>query len=285
MLGIASYSMMDAVMKALAIALGAYNAMLWRTVFALVIAASLFVWRRKRWPDRSILRLHVRRGIIMSMMAFLFFYGLTYLPMAEAIGLSFVAPLIALYLAAAMLSERIVGRAIFASLLGFAGALVVVAGKLGGVYDDDVGKGIGAILLSAMLYAYNLILQRQQALVAEPIEIAFFQSATVLCAYLLFAPALAVIPDYDLLPDLFFAGVLGIISMLLMSWAYARAQSRMLIAAEYTAFVWAALFGWLVFAEEVTVTTLTGTALIVIGCLIAARQQPDHVDHVESTAV
>ena len=76
MLGIASYSMMDAVMKALAIALGAYNAMLWRTVLALVIAASLFVWRRKRWPDRSILRLHVRRGIIMSMMAFLFFYGL-----------------------------------------------------------------------------------------------------------------------------------------------------------------------------------------------------------------
>jgi S-adenosylmethionine uptake transporter len=285
MLGIASFSMMDVVMKGLAIELGAYNAMLWRTAIALVIAASLFIWRRNRWPDKSVIRLHVWRGIIMSMMAFLFFYGLIYLPMAEAIGLSFIAPLIALYLAAALLSERIGGKAIFASLIGFAGALVVVAGKLGGEYSDEVGKGIGAILLSAVLYAYNLILQRQQALVAEPIEIAFFQSGTVVCVYLLFAPVLAVVPRSDLLPELALAAVLGITSMLLMSWSYARAQTRILIPVEYTAFIWAALFGWLVFAEEVTLTTVTGTALIVIGCLIAARQEPDHVDHVESTAV
>lgn len=285
MLGIASYSMMDAVMKGLAIQLGAYNAMLWRTVIALAIAASLFIWRRNRWPGRSVIRLHVWRGIVMSAMAFLFFYGLIYLPLAEAIGLSFIAPLIALYLAAALLSEKIGGKAIFASLIGFAGALVVVAGKLGGEYSDDVGKGIGAILLSAMLYAYNLILQRQQALVAEPVEIAFFQSSTVVCVYLLFAPALAVVPATNLIPELALAGVLGIISMLLMSWAYARAQTNILIPVEYTAFIWAALFGWLVFGERVTLTTVTGTALIVVGCLIAARQQPDHVDHVESTAV
>ncbi len=285
MLGIASFSMMDVVMKGLAIELGAYNAMLWRTVVALLIAASLFIWRRKRWPDRSIIRLHVWRGLVMSIMAFLFFYGLIHVPLAEAIGLSFIAPLIALYLAAVLLAEQIGGKAIFASLIGFAGALVVIAGKLGGEYSDDIGKGIGAILLSAVLYAYNLILQRQQALVAEPIEIAFFQSATVVCAYLLFAPLLAVVPQRHLLPELVLAGVLGIISLLLMSWAYARAQARILIPVEYTAFIWAALFGWLVFAEAVTVTTVTGTTLIVIGCLIAARQQTDRVEHVESTAV
>ena len=285
MLGIASYSMMDAVMKGLSIAIGAYNAMLWRTLIALAIAASLFFLRRRRWPDKSVIRLHVWRGTVMSAMAFLFFYGLIYLPLAEAIGLSFIAPLIALYLAAAMLSERIGGKAIAASLIGFAGALVIVAGKLGGEYSEDVGKGIGAILLSAVLYAYNLILQRRQALVAEPIEIAFFQSGTVVCVYLLFAPFLAVVPSPNLLPELALSGVLGIVSMLLMSWAYARAQTKILIPVEYTAFIWAALFGWLVFGEEVTLTTVMGTALIVAGCLIAARQQPDRVDHVESTAV
>ena len=50
------------------------------------------------------------------------------------------------------------------------------------------GKGIAAILLSAVLYAYNLILQRQQALIAGPIEIAFFQNATMVAVYLVFAP-------------------------------------------------------------------------------------------------
>jgi S-adenosylmethionine uptake transporter len=174
---------------------------------------------------------------------------------------------------------------VFASVIGFAGALVIVAGKLGGEYSDDIGKGIGAILLSALLYAYNLILQRQQALVAEPIEIVFFQSCTIVSIYLLFAPTLAVVPASDVLPELFLSAVLGIIAMLLVSWAYARAEARILIPVEYTAFIWASLLGWLVFAEKATLTTVAGTALIVIGCLVAARQQTDHVDHVETTAL
>jgi S-adenosylmethionine uptake transporter len=262
-LGIASFSLMDVAMKGLAIEMGAYNAMLWRTLIALAIASALFVWRKNRWPERPVIRLHVWRGVVISLMAFLFFYGLIHVPLAEAIALSFIAPLIALYLAAALLSERIGGKAIFASLIGFSGALVIVAGKLGGDYSDEVGKGIGALLLSAVLYAYNLILQRRQALVAEPIEIAFFQNGTVVATYLLFAPLLAAVPAADTLPEL--------------AW--------MLIPVEYTAFIWAALFGWLVFAENVTLTTVAGAALIVTGCLVAARQQPDRVDHVESTAV
>ena len=285
LLGIASYSGMDAVMKGLSIELGAYNAMLWRTSIALVIAAILFIWKRSRWPGKSVIRLHIWRGVVTALMAFLFFWGLVYLPLAEAIALSFIAPLIALYLAAALLGEKIGAKAVFASVIGFAGALVIVAGKLGGEYSDDIGKGIGAILLSALLYAYNLILQRQQALVAKPIEIAFFQNSTVVSVYLIFAPALAVVPENEALSQLALAAVLGIFSLLLVSWAYARAEARILIPVEYSAFVWAALLGWLVFAEEVTLVTVAGTGLIVIGCLVAAGQQKDHVDHVETTAV
>jgi S-adenosylmethionine uptake transporter len=285
MLGIASYSMMDVVMKGLAIQMGAYNAMFWRTSIGLVIAASLFAWKRQRWPERSVIRLHVWRGVVMSLMAFLFFWGLVYVPLAEAIGLSFIAPLVALYLAAVLLGEKIGGKSMFASVIGFVGALIIVAGKLSGDYSDDIGKGMGAILASALLYAYNLILQRQQALLAKPIEIAFFQNVTVVTIYLLFAPLLAVAPANDLLPELVLSAVLGITSLLLISWAYARAEAGILIPVEYTAFIWASLLGWLVFAEAVTLPTVAGTALIVLGCLVAARQETDHVDHVETTAV
>ena len=48
---------------------------------------------------------------------------------------------------------------------------------------------------------------------------------------------------------------------------------------ELKAFVWAALFGWLVFAEPVTLETLAGVVLIVIGCWIAARKAaPAHTE-------
>ena len=140
-------------------------------------------------------------------------------------------------------------------------------------------------MFSALLYAYNLILQRQQALIAEPVEIAFFQNITVVSVYLLLAPFFAVVPSLADLPELAGAAVLGIVSLMLLSWAYARAEAKILIPVEYSAFIWASLFGWLVFAEKVTPLTVVGTALIVVGCLVASRQHADHVDHVETTAL
>lgn len=284
-LGIASFAGMDVLMKSLSIEIGVYNAMLWRTLVALVIAAALFAWTGQQWPGTATFRLHIWRGVIISLMAFLFFWGLVYVPLAEAIGLSFIAPLIALYLAAVLLKERIGDKAILASVIGLLGAMVIIGAKLSGEYSDSMNKGIAAILLSALMYAYNLILQRKQALVAGPIEIAFFQNATVVTVYLLFAPLWAVVPPLELLPRFTGAAVLGLVAVLLVSWAYARAEASILIPVEYTAFMWAALFGWLVFSEEVTLATLAGTALIVVGCLVAARQQPDHIDHIETTAI
>ena len=284
-MGIATFAGMDVVMKSLSIGMGAYNAMLWRTSIALLMATALFFGRRGRWPGIEVIRVHVWRGVVISLMAFLFFWGLARVPLAEAIGLSFIAPLIALYLAAVLLKEKVGEKAILASVIGFAGALVIIGGKLGGQYSEEMGKGIAAILFSAVLYAYNLILQRQQALIAGPVEIAFFQNATVVAVYLGFAPFLAVAPAMDQLPSLVSAAVLGFASVLLLSWAYRRAEARILIPVEYTAFIWAALFGWLVFAEEVTLATLVGTVLIVAGCLLATRQQSAHIDHVETTAV
>ncbi len=284
-MGIATFAGMDAVMKGLSVEMGAYNAMLWRTFIALALAAALFLLRRGRWPGTSVLRFHIWRGVVTSLMAFLFFWGLVYVPLAEAIGLSFIAPLIALYLAAALLKEKIGKLAILASITGFAGALVIVGARLGSHYSEDVFKGVAAILLSAILYAYNLILQRQQAQIAGPVEITFFQNATMVTVYLVFAPFNAVAPTPDQLPGLVGAAILGITSLLLLSWAYARAEAKILIPVEYTAFIWAALFGWLVFAETPTAATLVGTALIVVGCLVATRQKPDRVDHIETTAV
>jgi S-adenosylmethionine uptake transporter len=271
--GIATYAAMDVLMKGLSIELGAYNAMLWRTMVATLLSGLFFFWRRSPWPQRSTLRLHLWRGLVTAIMAFLFFWGLVHVPIAEAIALSFIAPLIALYLALVILDEKIGGMAVIASLVGFSGAIVIVAGKLGGEYSDKVWMGIGAILCSAVLYAYNLILQRQQAIIAKPFEIAFFQNSTVVSLYLLFAPFLAVAPPSTQLPQLLSAAVLGFMSLLFLSWAYARAEARILIPVEYTAFIWAAILGWMVFDETVTLTTLVGTVLIVIGCLMATRQQ------------
>lgn len=282
--GIATYAGMDTVMKGLSLEIGSYNAMLWRSCFGVIMAGLLYFWRRPSWPSASTLRLHIWRGFVTSIMAFLFFWGLKYLPVAEAIGLTFIAPLIALYLAAIVLKEEIGKQAILASIIGLFGASIVIIGRFSGDYSEEMGKGIAAILTSAVLYAYNIILQRQQSLIAKPLEIAFFQNCTVIVLFGALAPFFAVLPSPELMPNIAAAAGLGVVSLLMLSWAYARAPARVLIPVEYTAFVWASILGWMVFDETVTTSTVLGTAMIVCGCIVAAWQKPGRLNHVESTA-
>lgn len=282
--GVALFSVMDASMKALGLALGVYNALLWRSVAGSTMGLIGMVATRTPWPGPAALRIHLIRGVVVAFMAFSFFFGLARLPMAEAIGLSFLAPLIALYLAALLLKERIGRSAIFASILGLAGVGIILTGKVRGAYDPEALIGAGAVLGSAVLFAWNLILQKQQAGIASPVEVAFFQQFVLLVVFSLAAPFLAVVPDARHLPLVLLSAGLAFTSLMCLSWAYARAEAQMLIPVEYSAFIWAAIMGWLAFGERLTLTTLGGTALIVTGCLIAARRRPDLAVHVETDA-
>jgi S-adenosylmethionine uptake transporter len=271
-LGIALFSAMDAVMKHLALGLGAYNALLWRTMAGAVFGGIVFLATRTPWPARAVLRIHLVRGSLSVVMAILFFWGLARVPLAQGVALAFVAPLIALYLAAAILKEKIERRAILASLLGFAGVIVILAGQAQTQPGPDALRGSVAILLSACLYAWNIILMRQQAQVARPIEVAFFMSLIMTGGFLLAAPFLAVPPPAAELPAVAGAAILAFASLILLSWAYARAEAQYLAPVEYSAFIWASLLGFLVFAEPVQPLTLVGAAMIVAACLLAARR-------------
>jgi S-adenosylmethionine uptake transporter len=156
--------------------------------------------------------------------------------------------------------------------------IVIFLGQAEAELGREALYGSLAILASACLYAYNIILMRQQALVARPLEVAFFISAITTSAYLLGAPMLAVVPALEYWPAILFGGGLAFGSLLLLAWAYARAQAQHLAPVEYTSFVWASILGWLVFREEVSLFTMAGAALIVVACLIAAtRRRPDPV--------
>jgi S-adenosylmethionine uptake transporter len=227
------------------------------------------------------MRFHIIRGGVGSALAITFFWGLARLPLAEAVALTFIAPLVSLYLAAAFLQEKVGKTAVLASLLGFAGVLVIVFAQANGGAERDLW-GAASILTSALLYAYNIILMRQQALVARPLEIAFYQYVVVAAVLALAAPFLAVPPPPGEWPELVFAALLALVSLMLLAWAYRRAEAHRLAPVEYTALIWAALFGYLVFNEQVGASTLIGAGLIIAGCLLAARTQHAPEPHVEA---
>lgn len=273
-LGVALFSLMDAAMKGLSLSIGLFNALFWRALSGSLLGLALMLLTRQRWPGLPVLRLHLLRGTVVALMASLFFWALMRMPLAEAIALSFIAPLIALYLAAILLGERIDRRTVGASLLGLMGVGVILAGQLQGHYDAQALMGAGAVLLSAVLFAWNLILQRQQAQLASPIEVAFFQHGVMLAVFALvallarWAPAPPSLESWMLV---LLAAALAFTSLAALAWAYARAEAQRLIPVEYSAFLWAALIGAVIFDERLTLATVAGAALIVAGCLIAAR--------------
>ena len=210
-------------------------------------------------------------------MAILFFWGLARVPLAQGVALAFVAPLIALYLAAIVLKEKIERRAILASLLGFAGVLVILAAQAEAEMGPEAFRGA---LVDPRLGGL-LRLEHHPDAPAGPGRQAgrgrlLHRPDRRAAAISLLAPFLAELPPpEEYLLDRLGGAVLGFGSLMLLSWAYARAEAQYLAPVEYTAFIWAALLGILVFAEPVRPLTLLGAAMIVVACIVAARRSAD----------
>ena len=278
---VALLSIMDAVMKHLVLAIGIIAVSVWRALANLVLSGGLYLPRRLPWPTRSTLKIHVARGVLVTVMAFLFFWGIGRVPLAQAIALTFIAPLLSLVLASFVLDEEIGPRSIAGSTIAFAGVLVIMFGQARAQLGFDVLLGSAAILGSALCYAGNIVMMRPQALAARPLEINFFQALTVMAMWIVALPAVGIppLPQWEWL-WIAVASALSTCGTLLYGWAYARGEASYLSVTEYSAFLWASALGWLVFHERVSLYTLAGAVLIVGGCLVAARRKggPPEID-------
>ncbi|MDD1452026.1 hypothetical protein NHF48_015490 [Sphingomonas sp. H160509] len=88
--------------------------------------------------------------------------------MAQAISLTYIAPILALLLGAVTLGERVGRRAVVASIAALLGVLVVMIGHGRGVAGPETFHGALAVLGSAVLYAVNLVIARMQSQAARP---------------------------------------------------------------------------------------------------------------------
>ncbi len=271
-LGIGALSSMDAVMKGLSQDIGAFATMCWRSILATLLLVVPYFLTRKARPGKQVMLLHVTRAAVMIPMAFLFFWGLARVPMAQAIALSFIAPLTSLFLAAIFLKEKIGSRTMAGSLLALVGVGVIFFGQGQADLGPEALRGSLAILGSALFYAFNIILMRSQAQKAGPLEIAFYQYLLGGIGFWLFTPV-AGFPAYPSGHEgaLLLATLLSMAGMVLLAWAYARAGAAYLSNSEYSGFIFAMILGWLVFGEHVSPYTLAGGLLIIGGCFVAVR--------------
>lgn len=269
--GLALLCAMDAVIKDVARRYPVFEIAFARYLFGSLVIGALAAIARPGWPSPETLRANGLRALLVVITATTFFYALARLPLAETVALSFLSPIFVALAANLILGEAVDRRVVSGIGAGFAGMVVIVAGKTGLSFEGSFW-GVAAVLLSAVTYALSMVLLRARAQTDPVVTIVAIQN--VAPAAILLVPALLVwrppsLADWGLLA---FIGTLGVLGHLLMARAYAKAQAARLASLEYTALIWASLFGFAFFGEVPTVTTLAGAALIVVGAGVASRR-------------
>lgn len=270
--GIAVLSVMDAVIKGMSAYYSTFQVASLRFLCGTIVATGVVAVMRPGWPSRETVVANLLRSVAAVVTAVSFFYALGQLPLAETLVLSFLSPMFIALFGTLMLREKVDGRIVAAIAVGFIGTLVVVLGQTGEASAARSWSGVGAALLSAVTYAFSLVLLRQRAQRDKFIHIVFFQNV---------GPALLVLPfgllfwqpiDSAHLPWFMTMGVLGVIGHILMATAYAKAEAARLAPLEYTALIWAAAIGYGVFHEVPTWATLGGGILIVTAAALTSRR-------------
>lgn len=262
----------DTAAKWAILASGVAWAMLWRGAFGAVAVTAFTVstqgsgglarFRPVRWKTVAL------RSGLSSFTTIAWYLSWRHMQLAETYALGFTAPLIMTVLAVPMLGERIRRRRVLATLVGFAGVLVMIR-------PNGAGGGIPftptVVLLMAGIVAMAVtrIMTRHLSRTETPECQAFWLMISHGLAgigMLLVMPVTAY-GDASVWGALLFLGVSSGLAHCVFTRAYGLAPVSALAPYEYTMLLWGGLLGFVVFGEVPSWTTLAGAAIVALAGL------------------
>ncbi|MCZ8275000.1 MAG: DMT family transporter [Microcystis sp. LE19-4.1E] len=239
----------------------------WRSAVALVPILVYLVWhgqlRHGLKTDRPLG--HVKRSLYGCAAMFFSFLSIAHLPLALATALSFLAPLIVVPIAVALLGERPGIIVVAATLLGFLSVgLIIWPAMVGPELALGTLIGVGAGLACAATTALAKTEIKRLTATEAPAAIAFYFAVVCAVCGLLTLPFGWADVGHTALLALIASGLFGGFAHIAMTEAVARAPVSTLAPFEYTAMIWAILFDLAVFALWPEPISLLGALLIVI---------------------
>jgi drug/metabolite transporter (DMT)-like permease len=266
-------SAMDATIKYLTATNAVLVVVLGRYVVGSAFSAALY-WRKGAPPiSAGMWKAHAWRGVFIAGTATSFFWSLTVLPLAEAVALSFIYPLIVPFAAALMLGERVRPTSLLAAGVGFAGVVIAAQGAPSVEEAPLRALGVAAVLISAALFAIAMVLLRQRAQLDGPLIVSLMSSLIPALIVAIPAIVLSPPPQWSDWPAFLLMGALAAAFMYLLARAYAGAEAQQLAPIHYTELVWASILGYLIFQETPRPEIYAGAALIIAACLYAAYDE------------
>src|SRR6478609_4195896 len=265
-----SFSIMGAMLKlASTHGFNAPELVFYRSVFSLPV---VLFWVLKR-ENLRILRpnrpmAHVWRGLMGIVSMGLTFQALILLPLAEATAINFTAPIFATILSFLVLREEVGIHRWSAVILGFLGVLVVAQPTGTSLPLLGVSVALGAAFGQASVTTTLRHLQRSEHIST----IVFWFAVSGIVAGGLAMPFFGQWHDATGYAFVIAGGLAGGIGQLFMT-SSLRAPIAVIAPFDYLQIVAATAFGWLLFSDVPTLSTVAGASLIAASGIYTAWRE------------
>ena len=225
------------------------------------------VWRLKvDLSDRRHLGLQSLRVVLMAMDTFCFYYATRSMPLADVMTFYMATPLIVTALSAPLLGEKVERFRWVAVLIGFVGVLIALRPS-----PQMFSHAAPIALFGATTFALSQTITRKlRGIHWLPLVLWQFVGGGLIGA--------ATVPWAWTTPSLFDLGLmflLGIVAMVCFIFivrALSLARAAVLAPLQYSAILWAAIMGWLIWRDVPTLPIVVGNAIIIgSGLYVAAR--------------
>lgn len=214
------------------------------------------------------LGLQVLRAVMLMSAVGLMFVAVGLMQLADAVAVTFVAPLLITAASMVFLKEKVSLGHWAAILVGFAGVLVIVR----------PGSGLFAwaalvpLAASVCVAVYQTLTRPLSATVA-PLAMLFNATLTGALVTTLVVPFFWQMPDVREAGFLLAAGVFGTGAHFCLIKAYQWGQASLVAPFAYTELLWASLLGFTVFGDVPDMATLAGGAVIAASGLYLLRRR------------
>ena len=217
--------------------------------------------------------LQVLRGSVAVLSAVCFVIAIRYVPLADAVAVSFVAPFLVTVLGALLLREHVSATRWVAIGIGFLGAMIVIRPGLGVFHP-----AIFLVLAAAVFFALRQVISRR--LGAADSTTTTLSYTALISVLILSAPLVFVwqwpetLRIYLLLAAFALLAAMGEIMVIR---AFEIAEAVVVAPMHYSLMIWATMYGWLVFGQLPDGWTWLGTAIILAtGLYLINRERMRH---------
>jgi drug/metabolite transporter (DMT)-like permease len=235
-------------------------------VQAALMVPVLLLMRQSFGINGAALVLVVLRAVTSILATFCFVGAVAVMPLADALAIAFVEPLVILLLGAWLFRDVVGPRRIAAATVGFGGSLLVIQPSLA-AFGSVALLPLGTAVFFALYMLLTRALSRRMHPVAMQVHTAWI--ATALCIPFLVAGAaldIAAIrptwPEPRIWLYLFGVGVAATVSHMMMTYALKLAPASTLAPLHYLEIVSAVALGYAIFGDFPDATTWAGIAVI-----------------------